>query len=405
MLKISKLFEETKREAASKLISKIPHWPPPQNSTDRYKKDIDSVKHYYSNPCLRSGFLDTSHQSVKQVFKQYCKESGLILDWQNIKILMKELKLATRHLKNQYKRPRPKSELLNHSNLFKKIKDMDSYSYPSGHTSQAYFLANIIGDMYPEARADLESIAALIGQSRIENAVHYPSDVEYGRLVGEICAKEIKNHDLEKKRKRSSDKKFAKFLRAYKASPVQSANSIANFLINTLTIENLSDRISYAECLDAAKNLMTASPDNMLSKNPLVLSQCKALREAYFLKNYSFENARRIHTQFEIEDLEKGIPGELRGKPHSSPSGIKYCDPGKIYFALNKLENCDDPVLRHILFECVHPFCDGNGRAGRIILCQDTRFDFDEVCAIIGENYIQNLDYFYHNNDIARYFM
>ena len=175
--------------------------------------------------------------------------------------------------------------------------------------------------------------------------------------------------------------------------------------MRTLNIEGLSNEFSHAECFDAAKNLLTGMPDEYLSSNAFLRSQCQALREAYFLNQYSAENSLRMHSQFSSKDLESGSPGKLRNCDHSSPSGIMYCKPEKIYKSLRKIDNCQDPILRHVLFEWIHPFHDGNGRVGRIILCLDLDFDFDKVCSIIDENYIKNLDYFYHNNEIEKYFL
>ena len=382
MLKIQRLFEATKNDTCEKLEHLthdcVPEMTPPETNSKEFKKDIDAVIFSYRNPALKSGFLDTSHRSVKEVFKAYCGESGYKINWKQIKSLLADLKSVNSSLKNKHRRPRPKAFLLDMSDSYKKIHDMSSFSFPSGHTSEAYFLAGIIGALIPEARADLENIAMLIGQSRIENAVHYPSDVHYGRLVGESCANfyiqnnHSKKSNFRKIRKKKHNKLFANHLRS--------------------------------DSFKAAKNLMTSLDDAHMSKNPLVASQCRALRESFYLGTYSPEACIRIHQQFDQVDLEKGTPGQVRSYPHKSPAGVAYCDHDKIFSSLRKIENCEDPILRHALYEWIHPFCDGNGRTGRVILCADLDYDFESVNSIIKNNYIKNLNKFYELNKIEKYF-
>jgi len=61
-------------------------------------------------------------------------------------------------------------------------------------------------------------------------------------------------------------------------------------------------------------------------------------------------------------------------------------------------ENC---YVKHILYEWIHPFDDGNGRTGRIMLLVDTDFDFEKVLDFCGDNYIKNIvNYIDHFKDI-----
>ena len=48
------------------------------------------------------------------------------------------------------------------------IKYKKSPSFPSGHTAIAYFLCDVISKNIPEIQQDLQTLAALIGQTRIE---------------------------------------------------------------------------------------------------------------------------------------------------------------------------------------------------------------------------------------------
>ena len=57
-----------------------------------------------------------------------------------------------------------------------------SYSYPSGHSTFGAMTAILLADMVPEKRAGLFSRGWDYGQSRIIGGVHFPSDVESGRI-------------------------------------------------------------------------------------------------------------------------------------------------------------------------------------------------------------------------------
>jgi fido (protein-threonine AMPylation protein) len=49
------------------------------------------------------------------------------------------------------------------------------------------------------------------------------------------------------------------------------------------------------------------------------------------------------------------------------------------------------PFGKHAYYEWIHPFCDGNGRSGRIILARDLDFDFEEILKYIGDDYLPNI--------------
>jgi acid phosphatase (class A) len=60
----------------------------------------------------------------------------------------------------------------------------DDWSYPSGHSTLGYTEAVLLANMVPERRAAIFARADLYAQHRIVMGVHFPSDVEAGRLAG-----------------------------------------------------------------------------------------------------------------------------------------------------------------------------------------------------------------------------
>lgn len=57
-----------------------------------------------------------------------------------------------------------------------------SGSYPSGHATRGWLTAILLGNMVPEKSTELFARGREYGQNRIVAGVHFPSDVEAGRL-------------------------------------------------------------------------------------------------------------------------------------------------------------------------------------------------------------------------------
>ena len=58
-------------------------------------------------------------------------------------------------------------------------------SYPSGHSTYGYVMAFLLSDMVPERRAQLMARAQQFAQQRAVCGVHFPSDLEAGRIGAE----------------------------------------------------------------------------------------------------------------------------------------------------------------------------------------------------------------------------
>jgi len=64
-------------------------------------------------------------------------------------------------------------------------------SYPSGHAMRSALWAALLAQIFPEQAAGFERRAAETRWCRLLGGVHYPSDVEAGRIVGEALAREL----------------------------------------------------------------------------------------------------------------------------------------------------------------------------------------------------------------------
>jgi len=67
----------------------------------------------------------------------------------------------------------------------------DDWSYPSGHATFGYTTAILLANMVPEKRADIFARADVYARHRVVMGVHFPSDVEAGRLAGTVIGTQL----------------------------------------------------------------------------------------------------------------------------------------------------------------------------------------------------------------------
>ena len=67
----------------------------------------------------------------------------------------------------------------------------DSGAYPSGHGIQSALWAALLGELFPAQAAGFQQRAEETRRFKLISGVHYPSDLEAGRIVGEAIAREL----------------------------------------------------------------------------------------------------------------------------------------------------------------------------------------------------------------------
>ena len=93
--------------------------------------------------------------------------------------------------KDFFKRPRPFTTAPSLANG----KLEKSFSYPSGHSTEAMVLALVLADLLPEKHDAILAHARAIGWHRVQIARHYPSDIFAGRTLAQAIAKQFKKSD------------------------------------------------------------------------------------------------------------------------------------------------------------------------------------------------------------------
>ena len=171
---------------------------PPSESLQELEYVISQYQNRY-NPESLQQHLDTNMESL---FDQVLQNAGY--DSQKEKILaLKEDKTVEKtimDLKNSYKRPRPDEVAMMFGVDWKgdgiRMTTDDTYSYPSGHACQAYYIALGLSLVFPSVREYLLEVANMVAQSRIDRGVHFLSDIEAGKLLAYKLHKALMHREV-----------------------------------------------------------------------------------------------------------------------------------------------------------------------------------------------------------------
>ena len=168
----------------------------------------DKKKLLNSEPSFKVNFPELKHPSNESEIEQVLeavkdndldKETQRNLDENNHKMMLdivdedmddwkrfiEDVDIHTIKLKMKYGRQRP----YEYSDKIKSITDTDdSPSFPSGHAIEAYALAEVLGERYPDKKDELDKMASKISKSRVQMGNHFPSDIEVGEKVGKMIA-------------------------------------------------------------------------------------------------------------------------------------------------------------------------------------------------------------------------
>jgi hypothetical protein len=172
-------------------------------------EDFDITKYYKKNPPANGSF--TTMQEIKELkkipinkkfikdkdntletFKKAGEKVGVDVPQGLIDKLIKESAPVIMDIKEFFNRPRPKDLAIKLGIKLPNVEldSMKTPSYPSGHSTQAYLIAHVLGNMYPKYKDIFIKTANDISYSRNIARCHYRSDSKFGKLLG----REMYNH-------------------------------------------------------------------------------------------------------------------------------------------------------------------------------------------------------------------
>ena len=183
------------------------------------------------------------------------------------------------------------------------------------------------------------------------------------------------------------------------------ANEIARFIVTSNAIEGYD--VDYDDVLNAVEGILEGYPLRYVTNNSHIYGHLAGLQAAQKVDPTSVQGIIAVHRAMGSDVLDAGAPGIIRSSEVKSSEGLHYVTPDELGDALSWWESAlfNSSLQRHAVYELIHPFDDGNGRSGRILLAADMNFNFSAVNLLIAGNYLSKLqiasDNFVQNNQVV----
>lgn len=167
---------------------------PPANSSGETMAELETIaaaEALHKNPSKLEHKYDGEFDWA---FKKVVEDAGLEYDEIYFKRLIKEAASITIRLKYKFNRPRPfqLGPVLGIDVTKYQSSTAKTPAFPSGHTTQSVLVACVLSEKYPELKEELMKVADKVSLSRVVGGHHYPSDIEYGNILGKWLSGQIK---------------------------------------------------------------------------------------------------------------------------------------------------------------------------------------------------------------------
>ena len=175
----------------------------------------------------------------------------------------------------------------------------------------------------------------------------------------------------------------------------QMPDQLAQFIVNSNAIEGYDVDLDNALFVITSQGAEEGSYEHYqlkLANSPYIRSHLDGLAES---KEFSggvpnVKQIKNVHKAMGADVLDDALPGYLRsggllGGDVEAKGGPTYVSGPDVAEALIWWTGREwqDPFKAHTAYELIHPFGDGNGRSGRIILAAMTNYDLRSVNSFI----------------------
>jgi len=132
-------------------------------------------------------FIKGCDFNIASVLEEEYSKIGVDFDTleKPIRNIMSDLGCLVMRLKVLYNRPRAYQVAYYTKQDFNPSATMtgNSPSYPSGHSTQSWFMGLFVSGLYPKKKKKILKLASDIADTRLSLGVHYPSDQKFGKWI------------------------------------------------------------------------------------------------------------------------------------------------------------------------------------------------------------------------------
>ena len=158
--------------------------PDPPSISERIQ-ELPIIKNQYHNRKNPESTQTVLDDKMTKLFNTIIKNSGESCKKKKIKKLKNKVVPIIKLHKLYFNSLRPKdlAEAVGYDLEADFLESAQTPSYPSGHTTQAFYIAGKLSREYPHLKESFYKLANMIAESRIDRGVHFPSDNKAGMIL------------------------------------------------------------------------------------------------------------------------------------------------------------------------------------------------------------------------------